>query len=138
MVDTSTSPAIGFMQLVERRNAATLLPIIQQPIQPGTMVYSDEWRSYNRVGNIPGLDHLTVNYFLFFVDPVTGVHTQTIESYWNRVKTKLKTMKGVRRDMLPGYLDECVPAIIRWRPSSARSPGSIRCKTNLHKKIRLF
>ena len=39
---------------------------------------------------------LTVNHSLFFVDPVTGVHTQTIESYWNRV----------RRDMLPGYLDE--------------------------------
>ena len=35
------------------------------------------------------------------MDPVTGVHTQTIESYWNRIKTKLKTMKGVRRDMNP-------------------------------------
>ena len=41
-----------------------------------------------------------------FVDPVTGVHTQNIESYWNRCKTKIKSMKGVRRHMLPGYLDE--------------------------------
>ena len=31
---------------------------------------------------------------------------QNIESYWNRCKTKIKSMKGVRRDMLPGYLDE--------------------------------
>ena len=44
-------------------------------------------------GSIP------VNHLLFFVDPVTSVHTQTIESYWNRIKTKLKTMKGVCRDM---------------------------------------
>ena len=52
-------------------------------------------------------------------------------------------MKGVRRDMLPGYLDEftsgeSVPAIIRWRPSFARSPGSIRCKSNLHQKTGSF
>ena len=30
---------------------------------------------------------------------------QTIESYWNRIKTKLKTTKEVRREMLPGYLN---------------------------------
>ena len=70
------------------------------------MVYSDEWRAYNQVGNIPCLEYRTVNHSLFFVDLVTGVHTHTIESYWNCVNTKLKTIKGVRRDMLPGYLDE--------------------------------
>ena len=68
--------------------------------------YSDQWAAYNRVGNIVGLEHHTVNHTLHFVDPVTGVHTQNIESYWNRCKTKIKSMKGVRRDMLPGYLDE--------------------------------
>ena len=35
---------------------------------------------------------------------------RNIESYWNRNKVKLKRMKGVRRDMLAGYLDECM-----WR-----------------------
>ena len=59
MVDCSTSPATGFVQIVERRNAATLLPIIHQHIRPGTMVYSDEWRAYNQVGNLPGLEHRT-------------------------------------------------------------------------------
>ena len=62
--------------------------------------------AYNRVGNIVGLEHHTVNHTLHFVDPVTGVHIQNIESYWNRCKTKIKSMKGVRRDMLPRYLDE--------------------------------
>ena len=50
-------------------------------------------RTFRRFGSIP------VNPLLLFVDPVTGVHTQRIESYWNRIKTKLKTMKGVHRDM---------------------------------------
>ena len=35
-----------------------------------------------------------------------GRIVQIDESYWNRCKTKIKAMKGVRREMLPGYLDE--------------------------------
>ena len=49
--------------------------------------------------------HRVVNHSLHFVDPGTGVHTQTVESYWNRVKTKLKRMKGCDGNQLPSYLD---------------------------------
>ena len=52
------------------------------------------------------LAHLTVNHFLRFKDSVTGVHTENIESYWNRVKTKIKRMKGVHKHQLSSYLDE--------------------------------
>ena len=81
MADCTSNPALGFMQIVERRNAETLLPIIQRHILPGSIVYSDQWAAYNRVGNIAGIEHHTVNHSLHFVDPVTGVHTQNIESY---------------------------------------------------------
>ena len=47
--------------------------------------------------------HGVVNHSLHFVDPATGVHTHTVESYWNRVKTKLKGCDG---DQLPSYLGE--------------------------------
>ena len=50
--------------------------------------------------------HNVVNHSLHSVDPVTGVHTQHVESYWNRVKAKLKRMKGCHADQLPSYLDE--------------------------------
>ena len=82
----------GAQSTVDER-APLMLPIIRQHVWPDTMVYSHEWCAYNQVGSIP------VNHSLFFVDPVTGVHTQTIESYWNRIKTKLKTTKGAHRDM---------------------------------------
>ena len=36
----------------------------------------------------------------------TGVHTQNIESYWNRVKKRFKSMKGVHSHQLASYLDE--------------------------------
>ena len=35
-----------------------------------------------------------------------GVNTQNIESYWNRMKTKLERMKGCHQTELPSYLDE--------------------------------
>ncbi len=37
---------------------------------------------------------------------VAGVHTQNIESYWNRVKTKLKRMRGCHGTEIDSYLDE--------------------------------
>ena len=61
---------LGFLVAVPRRNAETLLPIIQQYVRPGTTVCSDLWRAYNTVGNL-GYQHLTVNHAVNFVDPVT-------------------------------------------------------------------
>ena len=107
MVDTSHTPAIGYVQIVNQRNAATLLPIIQAHIAPGTVVHSDEWAAYNHVATLPDVaSHSTVNLSITFINPVTGTHTQNIESYWNRIKTKFKRMKGCHANQLPSYLDE--------------------------------
>ena len=103
MVDTSQTPSLGFMQNVQQRDPATLLPIIQQHLLPGTTVHSDEYR---RLARLPNLGrHATVNHSLDFVSS-SGIHTQNVESYWNRVKTKLKRMKGCHEQQLPSYLDE--------------------------------
>ena len=86
MVDTGISPALGYMCTVPDRSAATLLPIIQQHVLPGTTIASDEWRAYRNVPNITNVaSHQTVNHSVNFVDP-TGTHTQNIESYWSRAK----------------------------------------------------
>ena len=107
IVDTTHQPVLGVMRVVNQRDAATLLPLIQQWTKPGTEVWSDEWRAYNNVSTLPTVSsHHTVNHSLHFKDPVTGVHTEHIESYWNRVKTKLKRMRGCHRHQLPSYLDE--------------------------------
>ena len=95
------------MEIVPRRDAATLLPIINSHIAPGTEVWSDDWRAYNGVAALSNVSrHRKVNHSANFVDPVTGVHTNHIESYWNRVKTKFRRMKGVQKNMMAGYLDE--------------------------------
>ena len=107
LVDTSTRPALGFMQIVQARDAATLLPIIQQHVRPGTIIHTDQWRAYNQVSSLPNVtSHSAVNHSINFVDPVNGTHTQHVESYWQRCKLKLKRMKGCHKEQLSGYLDE--------------------------------
>ena len=107
MVDTSQEPALGYMEIVAKRDAATLLPIINSHVASGTTVWSDQWAAYNRVSTLPNVNgHGTVNHSLEFVDSTTGVHTQNIESYWNRVKTKIKRMRGCHEQQLASYLDE--------------------------------
>ena len=106
MVDTSTSPSIGIMKVVPDRSAATLLPIIYDNIRPGSIIHSDQWAAYTRLRSDPQYNYRSVNHSLHFVDPVTGVHTQSIESYWAKVKLPIKSMKGVHTEQLSSYLDE--------------------------------
>ena len=106
MVDTSMQPALSVMKLVSSRESATLLPIISQHVRPGTVIRSAEWRAYyTRVQNLQGVSqHQTVNHSITFCGPATSVRTQNIESYWNRVKTKFKCMKGIHNTMLSSYM----------------------------------
>lgn len=80
---------LGFYQLVERRDARTLLPIIEDYIEKESEVTSDCWRAYSNIGTM-GYTHKTVNHSQNFVDPVTGAQTQTIESMWRAIKSFVK------------------------------------------------
>ena len=73
MVDTFTTPALGYMEIVPNRSENTLLPIIRDHCHSVGML-------------VPVASHDSVNHSIEFVDPSTGVHTQNIESYWNRTK----------------------------------------------------
>ena len=64
---------------VPKRDTVTLAPVISSIIQPGSIVTSDEWKAYNYLST-NGYIHLTVNHSTNFVDPITSVHTQRVES----------------------------------------------------------
>lgn len=98
---------VGYIKVVRKRDAATLLPIIQRVIAPGSIVVSDEWRAYRSIAHLPGnYQHKTVNHSRYFVDPATGTHTNNVESYWSRAKASFKKMHVTSKPMVPSYLDE--------------------------------
>jgi hypothetical protein len=100
-IEESTNRCV--MWLVDRRNKQTLIPIIKQHIRPGTLIKSDEWGAYESL-DTEGFDHLTVNHSVLFVS-AAGVHTQSIESLWSRIKDITKARKGSSKEHLPGFLD---------------------------------
>lgn len=55
-----------FLQPVDKRDKATLLPIIIDKVHPGTTIITDCWRAYTDLAN-NGFSHLTVNHSLNFV-----------------------------------------------------------------------
>jgi len=66
-----------------RRDAATLLPIIQRWVMPGSTVWTDEWAAYSQLTAQTGLAHATVNQLVIvtFVTPGTAVTTNAIDYF---------------------------------------------------------
>ena len=46
IVDTLTTPGVGYMELVPDRRAVTLIPIIQRVVLPSSIIHSDQWAAY--------------------------------------------------------------------------------------------
>jgi transposase-like protein len=78
-----------FLVTVPDRSAETLLNVLKEHIHPGSIIYSDMWKSYNGINEILGLQHSTVNHSFNFKDPDTGVHTNTVEGLWNGIKLRI-------------------------------------------------
>ena len=90
--------------IVPDRSADTLLPLIRQHIEPGTIIYSDEWRSYLSNQNI-GYHHDWVNHSVTFLRE-DGVLANHIEGVHSLLKADLKIMRGMVEGQIPQYLDE--------------------------------
>ena len=64
-----------------KRNRATLIPLIKRYVAPGTLIITDCWAAYSSFDQ-EGYSHETVNHSQHFVDRKSGAHTQQIESLW--------------------------------------------------------
>jgi len=100
--------------VVPNRSAATLIPIIQRIVAEGSVIITDEWKSYNRLSSL-GYIHHTVNHSQNYVDPNTGYHTQGIERMWVEAKLWLKKARRPNH-LMQGHLDE-----LTWKLHNDRS-----------------
>jgi len=77
-----------FLVPVPDRTADTLTALVREWVEPGTTVISDCWGAYRDLDS-QGYTHRTVNRSLYFVDPQSGTHTNTIESTCHHMKVFL-------------------------------------------------
>lgn len=96
---------------MDRSEATTLLPIIEQCVLPGSEVHTDDWGACRGLSRLPNVRrHRVVVHACHFVHPRTAAHTQEVESCWSQLKLGLKRRKGIRREGMQSYLDE-----MTWR-----------------------
>lgn len=107
VISTESTPCRGYFQVVQRRDRATLAPILQRVLLPGSELHSDDWPGYrNLTAHVPNVTlHQVVVHEDNFVDP-RGIHTQDAEAAWNRMKYHIKREKGIRGEDVPGFLNE--------------------------------
>jgi transposase-like protein len=95
-----------YLTMVPNRKAETLLQVIYDHVEPGTVIVSDSWSSYRKLNNL-NFGHATVNHSVNFLDPETGAHTNKIEGLWAQAKRKFKEMNGCSRVHLQSYILRC-------------------------------
>jgi len=89
--------------LSRKRDAETLIPLINKYILPGSVIVSDGWSAYRTISK-HGYEHQVINHTEHFVDPENPeIHTQNIERLWRDVKEWSKR-PGNRQEFYKQYL----------------------------------
>ena len=84
---------------------ATLMEHIEERVLPATTVYTDEYRSYDRLSWKGYVHHRIRHAERVYVSG--DVHTNTIEGFWSLVKRGIGGVyHSVSRKHLQGYLNE--------------------------------
>jgi transposase-like protein len=94
-----TGNRLMFAEVVEQRDAATLLDVISRHVAAGSIVHTDLWRGYAQLEAQLDFQHRTVNHSQHFVNPDDGTHTNTIEGTWNGIKLKIAPRNRTRECM---------------------------------------
>ena len=106
MLQRDGEVVISMLPNVQR---ATIEPLIQETIQTGSRVYTDEYDIYNHLGE-SGYTHKTVNHSAGEYardedgDGFHEVHVNTLEGFWSLLRSWLRPHRGISQEKLPLYL----------------------------------
>ena len=92
-----------FLRAMEKRDDATLLPIIEKQIELGALKISECWKGYCTLEKY-GYRHFMVNHSKQFLN-AAGQTTNKMEGHWRQVKAKLLPF-GIRKHQFSSYLAE--------------------------------
>ncbi|MCL2709973.1 MAG: IS1595 family transposase [Planctomycetaceae bacterium] len=114
---TDKPPILGMIQrggqvvlrVLENVRQATIQPIIEKFIKPGTLVNTDEYNIYCRLTEW-GYEHKTVCHAAGEYardedgDGFHEVHVNTMEGFWSLLRSWLRPHRGVSQERLPIYV----------------------------------
>ncbi|KCZ80574.1 hypothetical protein H312_02031, partial [Anncaliia algerae PRA339] len=83
-----------FAICIPNKKSEIILPLIEKHVLPGTKIYTDEHKSYQKLNSL-GFIHGTVSHKYEFINKETRVNTQAIESFNNYLKYYIKMKKGI-------------------------------------------
>lgn len=100
-----------FFCFVPDRSAEMFIGWIKEQVAAGSTIHTDCWKGYDWLGR-EGYTHLTVNHSVEFKNAATGVHTNGIESDWQKIKRGVHFPRfGFKDCHLGGYLAEHMPRV---------------------------
>jgi len=97
------------LRVLENVRQATIQPIIEKFIKPGTLVNTDEYNIYCRLTEW-GYEHKTVCHAAGEYardedgDGFHEVHVNTMEGFWSLLRSWLRPHRGVSQERLPIYV----------------------------------
>ena len=106
--------AVG-VRMLDNVQQATIRPLIERFIAPGTRVHTDEYDIYRRLTEW-GFDHRTVGHSRGEYardedgDGFYAIHVNTAEGFWSLLRSWLRPHRGISQEKLPLYLGffQCV------------------------------
>lgn len=88
-----------FLINVPDRTTETISKVISSFVLPGSIIYTDGWAAYVKACDDLGFEHHTVEHKYFFKDPITGVHTNTVEGLNNGIKHLIKPRNRTKKTL---------------------------------------
>ena len=96
-----------YTAIIPDARTETLMPIIEEQIEPDSIVYTDTFKAYNAL-DVSCFHHHRINYNRLFAE--RGSHINGIEKFWNQVKRHLRRVNGIKPEHFYWFLKEC-----EWR-----------------------
>ena len=93
--------------IIPDAKTTTLLPIIEEKVEPDSIVYTDAFGAYNAL-DVSDFHHMRINHSELFAE--SRNHINGIENFWNQAKRHLRRFNGIKKENFHWFLKEC-----EWR-----------------------
>ena len=93
-----------YTAIIPDARTETLMPIIEEQVEPDSIVYTDTFKAYNAL-DVSCFHHHRINHNRLFAK--RGNHINGIENFGNQAKRHLRRFNGIKPEHFYWFLKEC-------------------------------